>query len=110
MTRGFILFITQSEGAKKKKSKRVAASLDNSMIIRGAGSLMRREGDCVRTPRTGKVGKSALIPSGYPSGLSVRWASFDTSGHEGFVVNKAAEGIKLSLSSIKSHRAPHTKM
>jgi len=65
------------------------------MIIRDAGSLMRWEGDSVRTPRTGKVGKRALIPSGYPTGLSVRWASFDTSGHEGFMVNKVAEGKVL---------------
>jgi hypothetical protein len=48
------------------------------MIIRDAGSLMRREGDCVRTPRTGKVGKEPFLPPGCPTGLSVRWTSFDT--------------------------------
>jgi len=72
------------------------------MINRGAGSLMRGEGDCVRTPRTGKVGKRALIPSGYPAGLSVGWASFDTSGYEGFLVNKVAEGkvlLRVPMSS-----------
>jgi hypothetical protein len=48
------------------------------MIIRDAGSLMRWEGDCVRTPRTGKVGKELLLPPGCPTGLSVRWTGFDT--------------------------------
>jgi len=48
------------------------------MTIRGTGSLMRREGYCVRTPRTWKVGKEPLMPPGCPTGLSVRWTSFDT--------------------------------
>ena len=77
MTLGFIL-LHYAIRRRKKKIKRVAASLDITMIIRGAGSLMRREGDCVRTPRTGKVGKEPLMPPGCPTGLSVRWTSFDT--------------------------------
>jgi hypothetical protein len=51
--------------AQKKKSERVAASLDITTIIRVAGSWMRRrEGDCTRTLRTGKVGKGPLTPPG----------------------------------------------